>query len=217
MNRHVRKEIEKNTNNDLRVKGKEPLLSKGEKMVGEIELQRLLDGNKRYVENKLTEKNMPETRKQLLSGQHPFATVITCSDSRVVPSYIFDTNIGEIFKIETAGNILDKISLGSLEYGVDHLKTPLVVILAHTKCGAVTAACSGGHAEGNIAAIVKKIKPAAKKAKNDVEKAVDINAIRVKEEMLRKSAIVKKAVEEGRVKIVVMKYDLDTGEVKLLE
>ena len=186
-------------------------------MAGEAEIQKLLEGNRRYVENRLNEKNLPERRKELASSQHPFVTMVACSDSRVVPSYIFDANLGEIFKIETAGNILDKIGLGSLEYGVAHLHTPLVVILAHTKCGAVTATCQGGHAEGNIAAIVKKIKPAAKRAKNDVEKAADINAKRVIKEILKKSGAVMKMVEEGKVRIVAMKYDIETGEVKLLE
>ncbi|MEM4359281.1 MAG: carbonic anhydrase [Candidatus Bilamarchaeaceae archaeon] len=195
----------------------EPLSSRVESMVGEKEIERLLEGNRRYVEGRMEQKNLPEKNRELLNGQHPFVTMLTCSDSRVIPSYIFDANIGDIFKVETAGNILDKVCIGSIEYGVGHLHTPLLVVLAHTKCGAITAACSEGHAEGNLAAVIKKIKPAAKKAENNVDKAIDINAKMVINELLRKSEIVRKAAEEGKLRIVAMKYDLETMEVRLLE
>lgn len=200
------------------VKGKEPLTSKGGKnMVGEKEIQRLLEGNKRFVEGKVSDKKYPERRGKLLEGQQPFVTMIACSDSRVDPTALFDANLGEIFAIETAGNIVDTVSLGSMEYGVDHLHTPLVVVLSHTKCGAVTATCQGGHAEGNLAKVVETIKPAAVRAENDVNKAIDINAKMVVETILEKSPVIKKAVDEGKTKIVVMKYHLETGEAKLME
>jgi len=200
------------------VKGQEPLTSKGGKnMVGEKEIQRLLDGNKRFVSGEISDKKYPERRGELLEGQQPFVTMIACSDSRVDPTALFDANLGEIFAIETAGNIVDTVSLGSMEYGVDHLNTPLVVVLSHTKCGAVTATCQGGHAEGNLAKVVETIKPAADKAENDVNKAIDINAKMVVDTILEKSPVIKKAVDEGKTKIVVMKYHLETGEVELKE
>jgi carbonic anhydrase len=198
------------------VKGQEPLTSKGGKpMVGEKEIQRLLEGNKRFVSGEVTDKRYPARRAELLEGQHPFVTMVACSDSRVDPTAIFDANLGEMFAIETAGNIVDEISLGSIEYGVDHLHTPLLVVLSHTKCGAVTATCKGGHAEGNLRKVVEKIKPAAEKAENDINRAIDINAEMVVEDILARSPVVKKAVDEGKTKIVIMKYHLEDGTVEL--
>ena len=176
------------------------------------ELERLKQGNKRFVEGKLSEKDFVGRRAELLEGQKPFATVISCSDSRVVPEYIFDANMGEIFVVRVAGNILDKAVIGSIEYGVGHLKTPLLVVLGHSKCGAVTAACSK-HKEGNyIDYIMNKIEPAVKEG--DVEESVVENMKCVVEEIQKNSPVVKKAVEEGRLKIVGMKYLLETGEAK---
>ncbi len=180
-------------------------------------IQRLLEGNKRYIEGKMSGYDLPARRNELVGGQHPFVTMIACSDSRVCPEYIFDANLGELFLIETAGNVLDDIGLGSVEYGVDHLHTPLLVVLAHTKCGAVTATCQGGHVEGNLASVVKKIKPAAEKAGNEVNAAIDQNAKDVADDILSRSPAVKKAVDEGKTKIIVMKYHLETGEAKVME
>ena len=200
------------------VKGQEPLTSKGGKVMNAKEaIQRLLEGNKRFVEGKISDKKYPERRGELLEGQEPFVTMVACSDSRVDPTALFDANLGEIFTIESAGNIVGEVGLGSMEYGVDHLHTPLVVILSHTKCGAVTATCQGGHVEGNLGKVVEKIKPAAEKAGNNVNAAIDQNAKDVVADILEKSPVIQKAVEEGKTKIVVMKYHLETGEVKLME
>lgn len=186
-------------------------------MDAEEAMRRLAEGNKRYVEGKMKGYDLPARRNELLGGQHPFVTMIACSDSRVCPEYIFDANLGEIFLIETAGNVVDEIGLGSIEYGIDHLKTPLLVVLSHTKCGAVTATCQGGHAEGNLAKVVEKIKPAAEKAGNEVDAAIDENARAVVQDILARSPVVKKAVDEGKTKIFVIKYHLETGEAKVME
>ncbi len=186
-------------------------------MNAEEAMKRLAEGNKRYVEGKMTVHDFPSRRKELVEGQQPFVTMIACSDSRVCPECIFDTSLGEIFLIESAGNVLDDIGLGSVEYGIGHLHTPLLVVLAHTKCGAVTATCQGGHVEGNLGKVVEKIKPAAEKAGNEVNAAIDQNAKDVVNDILARSPVVKKAVEEGKTKIVVMKYHLETGEVKAVE
>jgi carbonic anhydrase len=184
-------------------------------MNGEEALAKLLEGNKRFVAGTPEAKDMVKRRAELVEGQHPIATVVTCSDSRVVPEYIFDVGLGEIFKVESAGNVLDRIGLGSVEYGVGHLHTPLLIVLGHEKCGAVTAAYDG-HAEGNIAAIVKKLAPAVKRAKKGGDKAAEVEqaaAINVKKVMgkLRKLPPVKAALESGALKIVGMKYSLHGG------
>ncbi len=186
-------------------------------MNSEEAMARLAEGNKRYVEGRMKGYDLPARRKELLEGQHPFVTMVACSDSRVCPEYIFDATLGEIFLIETAGNVLDEIALGSVEYGVEHLHTPLLVVLAHTKCGAVTATCKGGHVEGNLAKVIEKIMPAAEKAGKEVNAAIDENARMVVQDILAGSPAVKKAVDEGKTKIVIMKYHLETGEAKKLE
>lgn len=180
-------------------------------------MDKLMEGNARFVKGERKEYDFPARRQELLSGQHPFATVIACSDSRVVPEFIFDVTMGEIFKIETAGNILDAVGLGSVEYGVEHLHTPILMVLGHSRCGAVTACCGcKGEGEGNLGKIMGQIKPAGEKAQWDVDSAILENLNCVKECMLKESPIVKELSESGKVRIVLAKYELETGEVKVL-
>ncbi|MEM4336115.1 MAG: carbonic anhydrase [Candidatus Anstonellales archaeon] len=185
-------------------------------MNAEEAIEKLKEGNRRFVSGQRAGYNFAERRKEVLGGQKPFVTIVTCSDSRVVPEFIFDANIGELFVVRTAGNILDDVSLGSVEYGTGHLKTPLLLILGHEKCGAVTATCSGGKAHGKIKDIVKKIKPACKKASGEVEKAIEINLDGVEAYILKKSKMIKHLVEEGELKIKKAKYLLGSGEVIFL-
>jgi len=176
-----------------------------------------MEGNKRYVEGSLAPKDVKAKREQTLDGQKPFVTIVSCSDSRVVPEYIFDENLGEIFVIRTAGNIVDTITLGSIEYGVEHLHTPLLVVLGHEKCGAVTAACAGGECPPNIAAIVEKIKPAVDAGGKEVEASVKENVIKVISEIRQKSEIVRHLESEGKLKIAGMKYYFSDGRVEKVE
>lgn len=176
-------------------------------------IERLKEGNRRFVKGKMKGYDFVERRKEVLSGQKPFVTIVTCSDSRVIPEYIFDANIGELFLIRTAGNVLDDVSVGSIEYGTEHLKTPVLLILGHERCGAVTAACSDENVHGKIKKIVKNIKPACKKASGDVEKATEFNLDAVERYIMKKSKIVKRLVENGELTIVKAKYMLSTGEV----
>ena len=127
-------------------------------------LNRLLEGNKRFVADAMEHRCFSSRREELKAGQQPFATVICCSDSRIVPEYIFDVGLGDIFTIITAGNVVDKIGIGSAEYAVGHLHTPVLVVLGHEKCGAINAAYHG-HGESSIMAIMKKLAPSIKKAK----------------------------------------------------
>ena len=105
-----------------------------------------------------------ERRKELVEGQHPFAIILCCSDSRVPPEVIFDQGLGDLFIVRTAGNVFDNIALGSIEYAVEHLEVPLLVVLGHGQCGAVTATVEGGHAPGHISNVVEAIQPAVVKA-----------------------------------------------------
>jgi carbonic anhydrase len=183
----------------------------------------LMEGNGRFVSGgEVAAKNFPERRAELVSGQSPFVTVVTCSDSRVPPELIFDQGLGDIFVIRVAGNVMDPVVLGSVEYGVEHLHTPLLVILGHSSCGAVTAATEGG-AEGNIESIMTEIEPAVEIARETeltgselVEVAIDENVDLVIKNVLDRSPITKELVEEGKLVILGAKYSLETGEVAVL-
>jgi carbonic anhydrase len=137
-------------------------------------LQKLMDGNKHFVENKLTNAAMSDsaTRTSLAKFQKPYAIILTCSDSRVPPEIIFDKGLGEIFVIRVAGNIPDPVVLGSIEYAAEHLGSPLVMVLGHERCGAVTATVDAkGKSTGsaNIDAIIKVIQPNVKLAAKDCD------------------------------------------------
>ena len=183
------------------------------------ELDRLIEGNKRYVEKKPTQKDF-EKREELRQAQHPFATIITCSDSRVVPEYIFDAEIGDLFIIRVAGNVVDDVALASIEYGIEHLKTPLFVVLGHESCGAVTAAYKSykerKEMQGVMKELMEKIKPAvfmAIKEQKDIEEAIEMNVENTINEIRAKLPVVKKLEQEGKLKVVGAKYFFD-GNVK---
>jgi carbonic anhydrase len=185
----------------------------------------LIDGNKRFVENIQQHPHQhPQRRIKLAKeGQKPMATIISCSDSRVPPEIIFDVGIGDIFVIRTAGNVVvDKTVLGSVEYGALHLKTPLIMVLGHTKCGAVTAAVKNEGNEGNISAIIKSILPAIEKAKEEkkslsqdklILKTIKTNIFNTIEEIFKNSPEIRKMVREAKLKIIGAIYDLETGKV----
>jgi carbonic anhydrase len=203
-------------------------------------LQKLMDGNKRFVEGKMTNAALSDstTRASLATSQKPYAIILTCSDSRLPPEIIFDKGLGEIFVVRVAGNIPDPVVLGSIEYAAEHLGSPLVMVLGHERCGAVTATVdSKGKSTGsaNIDAIVKQIKPNIKIARKDceackgdnkcaelkksefVECVIDSNVKTVAASLTKKSKILKHLVSENRVKIVAAKYDLDDGLVTLFK
>jgi carbonic anhydrase len=199
-------------------------------------LQKLIEGNKRYVESKMNActETTAAAREKLAKGQKPYAIILSCSDSRVPPEIIFDKSLGEIFVVRVAGNVPDPVVLGSIEYAAEHLGSPLVMVLGHERCGAVTAAVDAkGKPEGNIGAIVKTIAPAVKKAKKEckdckdcdlkdkkaklVECAIDENVKMVAANLTKQSPVLRHLVKEGKVKIVAAKYDLDDGKVTLFE
>lgn len=198
---------------------------KGDGISPDEALQKLVEGNSRFVESTLTPKDLGNTRRtELTKGQKPFAVVLSCSDSRVPPEHVFDQGLGDLFVIRVAGNIADPIGLGSVEYAVEHLGVPLVLVLGHQSCGAVTAAVNGGKPEGNIGAIVKKIAPAVKETKARVkdkdkllEAAILQNTKNTAMALMKNSAIIKHLVEDKKVKIAAGVYNLATGKVGLVE
>jgi len=189
-------------------------------------LNKLLDGNKRFITGNLESKDFSDTkRKELAKGQRPFAIVVACSDSRVAPEIIFDQGLGDIFVIRVAGNVLDRVSLGSIEYAAEHLKTPLVIILGHTYCGAVTAAVeSKGRMEGNIGAIVKRILPAVERARKEgksgkdlVNSAIVKNVLLQREYMIKNSPVIRKLIKAKELQVITAIYNLESGEVSIVD
>ncbi|MDD2336986.1 MAG: carbonic anhydrase [Geobacteraceae bacterium] len=193
-------------------------------------LQKLMKGNKQFVDQQQTRQTLCDlttTRQSLANSQKPYAVILSCSDSRVPPEIIFNKGLGEIFVIRVAGNIPDPIVLGSIEYAVEHIGSPLVMVLGHERCGAVTAAVDAkGKPEGNIGAIIKTITPAVKTARKEytgkdkaqlIETAVDVNVRLVAANLTKQSSVIKHLVKEGKVKIVTAKYDLDDGTVTLFK
>lgn len=193
---------------------------------GQEALQKLMDGNKRFVSGTLAQKDLSvKKREELAKGQKPSATVLTCSDSRVPPELLFDQGLGDIFVVRVAGNVVDPIALGSIEYAAEHLGSPLVLILGHSKCGAVKATLeSKGKPEGNIGAIVKKIMPAVDAAKKKggtqdeiLETAIKENIKNVYADVMKNSKIIPHLVEEGKLMIVAGEYDITTGKIEMIE
>ena len=190
-------------------------------------LRLLKAGNARYVDGKLQHPHQDRARRALTAaqGQHPLATVLTCSDSRAPAEIIFDQGIGDLFVIRVAGNVAATDEIGSIEYAVDHLATPLVVVLGHTQCGAVTAVVDDTKLPPNIANLVEPIKPAVDKAREaNPEAAKDVllkaaitdNVWQAVEDMLRQSPIIREKVRDGQAQVVGALYDIDSGQVQWL-
>jgi carbonic anhydrase len=186
-------------------------------------LQRLLDGNQRFVENRPSLDESESRRKAIASEQHPFAIILGCVDSRVPPELIFDQGLGELFVIRSAGEVLDHAILGSLEFGVVELKIPLIVVLGHKNCGAVKAASETLHhhekAEADIEFIVENLALAVEigdeEENNSLDRAVraQVNSVVIQ---LKHIPILETALGEGKLKIVGAWYDLDSGAVEII-
>jgi carbonic anhydrase len=181
----------------------------------------LAAGNQRFVTGKTAPHDFPAQRKALTKTQHPQVAVLSCSDSRVPPELVFDTGLGELFVVRSAGEDDDPLSLGSLEYAIEHLGSTVIVVLGHQSCGAVTAACSGGKSESvNLDAVLTPIAPSCAKMDPKKPETLDI-AVRdhvhsVAQDLLVKSQLLKKAFDEGKLTIMELYYSLDTGEVTKL-
>jgi carbonic anhydrase len=187
-------------------------------------LKRLMDGNTRFVAGKSRELNgskLLERRASLTKDQKPFTIVVSCSDSRVPPELVFNVGLGDIFVVRTAGEVVDAVAMGSIEYAVAHLGTPLIIVLGHQGCGAVSAAVSGANESGNIPDVLQAIAPAVEKTKgksgNPLDNAIRANAIDIANRLQGADPIIAPAVQSGKVKIVAAVYSLATGRVELLK
>ncbi len=193
---------------------------------GQDALSRLKAGNERFVAGKLRHPHLGnDWRKRLAAGQKPFATILGCSDSRVPPELLFDQGFGDLFVVRVAGNVIDTDVAGSVEYGVDHLATKLVVVMGHEGCGAVTAALQPDDRLANepneIQALVGRIKPglSAPKSEQPFEKrlttAVEEN-VRTSVQQLRKIPDLAAAEKANRTTIIGCVYEIKSGRVRML-
>ena len=185
-------------------------------------LKLLLEGNQRFVAGKLEHPNQtPDRRTEVAKGQHPFASVLACSDSRTPPEIIFDRGLGDLFTVRVAGNVADKVVIESLDYSVKHLGVRVVLVLGHRRCGAVIAAVEGHSEEGkDVGPMLKELDPAVH-ATHDmpgdpVENAVRAN-VRLVMLNLATSPELRAMVISGELKIVGGIYDLDTGTIEMLK
>ena len=184
----------------------------------EESLKKLMDGNRRFVSETYDRGDIgPGRRAEISKGQRPFAVIVDCSDSRVVPEFIFDQGLGDLFVIRTAGNIVDDIAIGSVEYAVKHLGVRLVLVLGHDDCGAVKATVAGGKAEGHIDAILQAIRPAVavamQKPGNLLDNAIAQNVDMVINRLQSAQPILAQALQTGDVRIVGGVYHQKDGSV----
>ena len=182
-------------------------------------LERLMAGNKRFVSGQVTATHRDLSRRdEIAKGQHPIAIIVCCSDSRVPPEMVFDVGMGDIFVVRVAGNVLDPIALGSIEYAAEHLHAPLVVVMGHERCGAVTAALGTTAPPQHILSIVENIqhnlKGTTPGAKDPVDHAVRVNCKAVATEISESEPLLKEMVLSGHLRVAAVRYDLDDGTVE---
>jgi carbonic anhydrase len=183
-------------------------------------LQKLVEGNQRFVQHQPQYPDQSEARlHEVAQAQHPFATVLSCADSRVPAEIVFDQGLGDIFDVRIAGNIATPEALGSIEYAVALLGTPVLMVLGHERCGAVTAAVKNQTLPGEIGSFVKAVLPAVDRVKGKPGDAVDnavIANVQYQIEQLQRSPLLMERLQSGKLKIVGGRYDLDTGTVTMI-
>jgi carbonic anhydrase len=183
-------------------------------------LQLLLDGNRRFVTGRMEHPNQsPDRRGEVAKGQHPFAAVLSCSDSRVPPEIIFDRGLGDLFVVRVAGNVATDLTIESLDYSVKHLGVRVVMILGHTKCGAVTAAVLGHEEEGDVGPMLTELQPVVDESKGEagdpVENAIRQNVLYVMKKVANAPEF-QPMIKGGELKIIGGIYDLETGKIEML-
>jgi carbonic anhydrase len=184
-------------------------------------LKRLLEGNQRFVNQKPKYPAQSLERLQLVAkGQYPFVSILGCADSRVPTEIIFDQGLGDLFVVRVAGNVVSDMAIGSLEYSTARLGCQLIVVLGHSRCGAVTEALQEQPAPGRISLIVEGIKPGLEKVKSktgDIQQNAVLANIQYQAEKLQESStILAKLIHKGKLKIVGACYDIDTGKVSVV-
>jgi len=186
-------------------------------------LKLLLAGNQRFVAgnlNSVTRDEMAKRRAELVQGQKPFAIVLCCSDSRVGPEIVFDQELGNIFVVRTAGEVLDAAGMGSIEYAVAHLGSTLLLVLGHEHCGAVAAAVADAKEPGHIADVIKAIRPVVAKTEGQpgdpLENAIRANVQSIAAHLRSAGPILSEKVKAGRLKVMGATFSLATGKVELI-
>jgi carbonic anhydrase len=189
----------------------------------EIALDLLKEGNHRFMSNLQSNRNLLEQANETSDGQHPFAVILSCIDSRTSAELIFDQGLGDVFSIRIAGNILNEDILGSMEFACKVAGSKIIAVLGHTRCGAIKGACD--HVDmGNLTALLSKIQPAVydektetqnRNSSNDefVEKVSIINVKRTVNGILERSPILKEMIQKGEIKLVGGTHEISTGEV----
>lgn len=183
----------------------------------------LKEGNKRFVNNLKMNRNLLQQVNETSEGQHPFAVILSCIDSRTSSELIFDQGLGDVFSVRIAGNILNEDILGSMEFACKVAGAKVIVVLGHSKCGAVKGACDDVKM-GNLTALLAKLKPAVDAEKSVlsnrtagnsafVEKVASLNVALTKERILKESPILKDMMEQGEIAIIGGMYDVETGVV----
>jgi len=190
----------------------------------EAALKMLMEGNKQFVSGIAKHPNLDAKRRQETAekGQKPFAVVLACSDSRVPVEIVFDQGIGDIFTVRNAGNVASQTDIGSVEYAVDHLGSPLVLVMGHSGCGAVTATVEGGEAPPNIKAFEDFIAPALAKVKAAnpdktgealIAETVKSNVWQTMEDIFKNSPMMREKIKDGKVKLVGAVYEMASGKI----
>ncbi len=186
-------------------------------------ISRLKEGNGRYTNgNQQHPRQSTKQRAELTKTQHPFAIIVSCSDSRVPPEIVFDQGLGDLFVVRVAGNVIDDHSLGSIEYAVDHLAVRFIVVLGHQRCGAVKAAkdtiAAKTEAPAHLQSLVTAIQPAVEATvHDDLETTVKANVRDVGQALRSSMPVLKPKVDSGELRIVDAYYSLDTGSVTFLD
>jgi len=192
-----------------------------------LALEILKDGNRRFVNNLKINRNLLQQANETSDGQHPFAVILSCIDSRTSAELIFDQGLGDVFSVRIAGNIVNEDILGSMEFGCKVAGAKIIVVLGHTKCGAIKGACDNVEL-GNLTSLIAKIKPAVDQEMvttqnrnsgnaNFVENVAELNVSLSVKNILLKSPIIAEMVKNDQIGIVGGVHDISTGEVKFFE
>jgi len=184
-------------------------------------LAELKAGNRHHVAKKYLHPHQTAARqRELATGQHPHCALLTCADSRVAPEIVFDQGLGDVFDVRVAGNIAGVSETASLEYAAEHLHVPLIVVMGHSHCGAVSAAVEGGEAPGKLPDLLAAIRPAVDQSAHEpgdrVANAVRDNVVLVVQQLLAAKPVLAELAHEGKLRIVGAVYSLETGKVDWL-
>ena len=191
-----------------------------------VALEYLVDGNNRFVNNLRYNRNLLQQVNETSEGQYPFAIILSCIDSRTSSELIFDQGLGDIFSVRVAGNVLNGDILGSMEFACQVAGSKLIMVLGHTKCGAVKGACS--HVEmGHLTSLLEKVQPSVEKVQSQggadlsfddmVEEVSRENVLHHMEEILHQSSVLRKMFKESKIGVVGAMYSVDSGEVEILK